>query len=174
MSISGITNLKNSDIQISDSISMSNDSLKSQYFNIFIPVNYSKKALSVKVNEVDFEFRVKDIPPPSYWFGNLNSSKQVSKSEFHLNNKVKAELSPSFSGVTFSVLSFDLVFISTKNNLQKTIHSEGEILTEEMRQVIKNSNVGDIFIFQNIQSRCSTGKKYEGITSLCFEIIEQK
>lgn len=170
MSISGITNLKNLDIQISDSISITRDSLKPQYFNIFIPVNYPNKALSVKVNKVDFEFRVKDVPPPSYLFGNLNSSKQISKSEFYINQKVKAELSPSFNGVTFTVLSFDLVFISTKNNLRKTIHSEGETLTEEMKQVIKNSSVGDIFIIQNFQSKCSTGKKYEGSTSLYFEI----
>lgn len=170
MSISDINNLNEVNISISDSISLTKDSLKLSYFNIFIPNSFRNNSLSIKVNKTDFLFRIKDIPSPIFYVGNFKKSEAIKKSYLFENIKLKAQLEPAFDRVHFEVVEYDFIYLSTVNNINKSLHIQGDLFSKELYEIVKNSSITDYIIFQNIKAKCSTGMIYESVNSLCFEI----
>ena len=115
------------------------------------------------------KFRVKDLPKPVAVIRNVVNS-QASKSALLAANRVEAEIKDfDFDGVKYDVVGYTFRY-KTKAGTTKEAKANGSAFTDEMKNAISGSNVGDIFLFTAIQVRGNDGKVKTLDSGICVEI----
>ncbi|MBR5081259.1 MAG: protein kinase [Bacteroidales bacterium] len=103
------------------------------------------------------KFRVKDLPKPVALIRNVVNG-QVSKSALQAAGRVEAEMKDfDFDGVHYDVVGYTFSY-KTKSGTTKEVKARSGSFTEEIRNVISQANVGDMFVFSSIQVRGNDGK----------------
>ncbi len=88
----------------------------------------------------------------------------------HAANRVKAELKDfDFDGVKYDVVGYTFRY-KTKTGTTKETKAYGAAFTDEMKNAINGSNVGDMFVFTAIQVRGNDGKTKTLETPIGVEI----
>jgi gliding motility-associated protein GldM len=111
------------------------------------------------------KFRIKDIPTPLGMVANKTGDDQMSKGEMGLIGAVFAKLDNFDFDLPFPVVSFDLTTLSN-NGLFVTKSASGNILTADMKGMLKNAKGGGRYTFENIKVRMPDGtvRKVPGVT----------
>lgn len=103
------------------------------------------------------KFRVKDLPKPTVFIRNVVNG-QVSKSALQAAGRVEAELKDfDFEDAHFDVVGYSFLY-KTKSGIVKEAKAKAGGFTDEIRTAISQSNVGDMFLFTDIQVRGNDGK----------------
>ena len=103
------------------------------------------------------KFRVKDLPKPTALIRNVVNG-LVSKSALLAANRVEAEMKDfDFDGVHYDVVGYTFRY-RTKSGTTKEAKANSGAFTDEMKNAINGSNVGDTFLFTAIQVRGNDGK----------------
>ena len=103
------------------------------------------------------KFRVKDLPKPTAIIRNVVNG-QVSKSALNSAGRVEAEMKDfDFDGVHYDVVGYTFRY-KTKSGTTKEAKATSGAFTDEIRNAISQSNVGDMFVFTAIQVRGNDGK----------------
>ena len=103
------------------------------------------------------KFRVKDLPKPTAIIRNVVNG-QVSKSALLAANRVEAEMKDfDFEGVHYDVVAYTFRY-KTKSGTSKEAKANSGAFTDEIKNAINQSNVGDMFQFTAIQVRGNDGK----------------
>ena len=103
------------------------------------------------------KFRVKDLPKPTALIRNVVNG-QVSKSALLAANRVEAEMKDfDFDGVHYDVVGYTFRY-KTKSGTTKEAKANAGAFTDEIKNAISQSNVGDMFVFTAIQVRGNDGK----------------
>ena len=103
------------------------------------------------------KFRVKDLPKPTPVIRNVVNG-VVSKSALLAANRVEAEMKDfDLNGVHYDVVSYTFRY-KTKSGAIKEVKASSGAFNNEIKNVISQSNVGDMFVFTAIQVRGNDGK----------------
>ena len=114
-------------------------------------------------------FRVKDLPKPTALIRNVVNG-QVSKSALQAAGRVEAEMKDfDFDGVHYDVVGYTFRY-KTKSGTTKEAKANSGNFTDEIRNAIGQSNVGDMFVFTAIQVRGNDGKTKTLETPIGIEI----
>ncbi len=115
------------------------------------------------------KFRVKDLPKPTALIRNVVNG-QVSKSALQAAGRVEAEMKDfDFEGVKYDVVGYTFRY-KTKSGTTKEAKANSGSFTDEIRNAISQSNVGDMFVFTAIQVRGNDGKTKTLETPIGIEI----
>lgn len=115
------------------------------------------------------KFRVKDLPKPQAIIRNVVNG-QVSKSALQAAGRVEAEMKDfDFDGVHYDVVGYTFRY-KTKSGTTKEAKASSGNFTDEIRNAIGQSNVGDMFQFTAIQVRGNDGKTKTLETPIGVEI----
>ena len=115
------------------------------------------------------KFRVKDLPKPQAIIRNVVNG-QVSKSALLAANRVEAEMKDfDFDGVKYDVVGYTFRY-KTKAGTTKEAKASSGAFTDEIKNAISGSNVGDMFQFTAIQVRGNDGKTKTLDTPIGVEI----
>ena len=115
------------------------------------------------------KFRVKDLPKPTALIRNVVNG-QVSKSALQAAGRVEAEMKDfDFDGVHYDVVGYTFRY-KTKSGTTKEAKANSGNFTDEIRNAIGQSNVGDMFVFTAIQVRGNDGKTKTLETPIGIEI----
>jgi hypothetical protein len=115
------------------------------------------------------KFRVKDLPKPTALIRNVVNG-QVSKSALNAAGRVEAEMKDfDFDGVHYDVVGYTFRY-KTKAGTTKEAKANSGAFTDEIRNAISQSNVGDMFVFTAIQVRGNDGKTKTLETPIGVEI----
>ena len=115
------------------------------------------------------KFRVKDLPKPEAIIRNVVNG-QVSKSALLAANRVEAEMKDfDFDGVHYDVVGYTFRY-KTKAGTTKEAKANSGAFTDEIKNAISGSNVGDMFQFTAIQVRGNDGKTKTLETPIGVEI----
>jgi len=115
------------------------------------------------------KFRVKDLPKPQALIRNVVNG-QVSKSALLAANRVEAEMKDfDFDGVKYDVVGYTFRY-KTKAGTTKEAKASSGAFTDEIKNAISGSNVGDMFQFTAIQVRGNDGKTKTLETPIGVEI----
>ena len=115
------------------------------------------------------KFRVKDLPKPQALIRNVVNG-QVSKSALQAAGRVEAEMKDfDFDGVKYDVVGYTFRY-KTKSGTTKEAKANSGSFTDEIRNAISQSNVGDMFQFTAIQVRGNDGKTKTLETPIGVEI----
>ena len=115
------------------------------------------------------KFRVKDLPKPTALIRNVVNG-QVSKSALQAAGRVEAEMKDfDFDGVHYDVVGYTFRY-KTKSGTTKEAKANSGGFTDEIRNAISQSNVGDMFVFTAIQVRGNDGKTKTIETPIGVEI----
>ena len=115
------------------------------------------------------KFRVKDLPKPQALIRNVVNG-QVSKSALLAANRVEAEMKDfDFDGVKYDVVGYTFRY-RTKAGTTKEAKANSGAFTDEIKNAISGSNVGDMFQFTAIQVRGNDGKTKTLETPIGVEI----
>ncbi|MBQ2179476.1 MAG: hypothetical protein II450_03630, partial [Prevotella sp.] len=115
------------------------------------------------------KFRVKDLPKPTALIRNVVNG-QVSKSALLAANRVEAEMKDfDFDGVHYDVVGYTFRY-KTKSGTTKEAKANAGAFTDEIKNAISQSNVGDMFVFTAIQVRGNDGKTKTLETPIGVEI----
>jgi len=115
------------------------------------------------------KFRVKDLPKPQALIRNVVNG-QVSKSALLAANRVEAEMKDfDFDGVKYDVVGYTFRY-KTKAGTTKEAKANSGAFTDEIKNAISGSNVGDMFQFTAIQVRGNDGKTKTLETPIGVEI----
>ena len=115
------------------------------------------------------KFRVKDLPKPTALIRNVVNG-QVSKSALLAANRVEAEMKDfDFDGVKYDVVGYTFRY-KTKAGTTKEAKANSGAFTDEIKNAISGSNVGDMFQFTAIQVRGNDGKTKTLETPIGVEI----
>ena len=103
------------------------------------------------------KFRVKDLPKPTALIRNVVNG-LVSKSALLAAGRVEAEMKDfDFDGVHYDVVAYTFRY-KTKSGTTKEAKANSGSFTDEIRNAISQSNVGDMFVFTAIQVKGNDGK----------------
>ena len=103
------------------------------------------------------KFRVKDLPKPTALIRNVVNG-LVSKSALLAAGRVEAEMKDfDFDGVHYDVVAYTFRY-KTKSGTTKEAKASSGSFTDEIRNAISQSNVGDMFVFTAIQVKGNDGK----------------
>jgi hypothetical protein len=113
-----------------------------------------------------FKFRVKRIPDPVAYFGNIKGDGLMSKAEMLNNDRLFARMENFDFDVLFHVISFSM--ITNEKGKWQEYKSKDNLLTDEMKNVLKNSSAGDMIFFQKVVVKGPDGtiRKIPGIDIL--------
>lgn len=115
------------------------------------------------------KFRVKDLPKPEAIIRNVQNG-LVSKSALLAANRVEAEMKDfDFDGVKYDVVGYTFRY-KTKAGTTKEAKANSGAFTDEIKNAISGSNVGDTFLFTAIQVRGNDGKTKTLDTPIGVEI----
>ena len=115
------------------------------------------------------KFRVKDLPKPTALIRNVQNG-LVSKSALLAANRVEAEMKDfDFDGVKYDVVGYTFRY-KTKAGTTKEAKANSGAFTDEIKNAISGSNVGDMFQFTAIQVRGNDGKTKTLETPIGVEI----
>ena len=115
------------------------------------------------------KFRVKDLPKPIAIIRNVVNG-VVSKSALLAANRVEAEMKDfDFDGVHYDVVGYTFRY-KTKSGTTKEAKANSGAFTDEIKNAISQSNVGDMFVFTAIQVRGNDGKTKTLETPIGVEI----
>ena len=115
------------------------------------------------------KFRVKDLPKPEAIIRNVQNG-LVSKSALLAANRVEAEMKDfDFDGVKYDVVGYTFRY-KTKAGTTKEAKASSGAFTDEIKNAISQSNVGDTFLFTAIQVRGNDGKTKTLDTPIGVEI----
>ena len=115
------------------------------------------------------KFRVKDLPKPEAVIRNVVNG-LVSKSALLAANRVEAEMKDfDFDGVHYDVVGYTFRY-KTKAGTTKEAKANSGTFTDEIKNAISGSNVGDMFVFTAIQVRGNDGKTKTLETPIGVEI----
>jgi hypothetical protein len=115
------------------------------------------------------KFRVKDLPKPTALIRNVVNG-QVSKGALNSAGRVEAEMKDfDFDGVHYDVVGYTFRY-KTKSGTTKEAKANSGAFTDEIRNAISQSNVGDMFVFTAIQVRGNDGKTKTLETPIGVEI----
>ena len=115
------------------------------------------------------KFRVKDLPKPEAIIRNVVNG-LVSKSALLAANRVEAEMKDfDFDGVKYDVVGYTFRY-KTKAGTTKEAKANSGAFTDEIKNAISGSNVGDTFLFTAIQVRGNDGKTKTLDTPIGVEI----
>ena len=115
------------------------------------------------------KFRVKDLPKPTALIRNVVNG-LVSKSALLAANRVEAEMKDfDFDGVHYDVVAYTFRY-KTKSGTTKEAKANSGAFTDEIKNAISQSNVGDMFVFTAIQVRGNDGKTKTLETPIGVEI----
>ena len=115
------------------------------------------------------KFRVKDLPKPTALIRNVQNG-LVSKSALLAANRVEAEMKDfDFDGVKYDVVGYTFRY-KTKAGTTKEAKASSGAFTDEIKNAISGSNVGDMFQFTAIQVRGNDGKTKTLETPIGVEI----
>ena len=115
------------------------------------------------------KFRVKDLPKPTALIRNVQNG-LVSKSALLAANRVEAEMKDfDFDGVKYDVVGYTFRY-KTKAGTTKEAKASSGAFTDEIKNAISGSNVGDTFLFTAIQVRGNDGKTKTLDTPIGVEI----
>ena len=115
------------------------------------------------------KFRVKDLPKPVAIIRNVVNG-VVSKSALQAAGRVEAEMKDfDFDGVKYDVVGYTFRY-KTKSGTTKEAKANSGSFTDEIRNAISQSNVGDMFQFTAIQVRGNDGKTKTLETPIGVEI----
>ena len=115
------------------------------------------------------KFRVKDLPQPEAIIRNVQNG-LVSKSALLAANRVEAEMKDfDFDGVHYDVVGYTFRY-KTKAGTTKEAKANSGAFTDEIKNAISGSNVGDTFLFTAIQVRGNDGKTKTLETPIGVEI----
>ncbi len=115
------------------------------------------------------KFRVKDLPKPEAVIRNVVNG-LVSKSALLAANRVEAEMKDfDFDGVHYDVVGYTFRY-KTKAGTTKEAKANSGTFTDEIKNAINGSNVGDMFVFTAIQVRGNDGKTKTLETPIGVEI----
>ena len=115
------------------------------------------------------KFRVKDLPKPTALIRNVVNG-LVSKSALLAAGRVEAEMKDfDFDGVHYDVVAYTFRY-KTKSGTTKEAKANSGSFTDEIRNAISQSNVGDMFVFTAIQVRGNDGKTKTLETPIGVEI----
>ena len=115
------------------------------------------------------KFRVKDLPKPTALIRNVVNG-LVSKSALLAANRVEAEMKDfDFEGVHYDVVAYTFRY-KTKSGTTKEAKASSGAFTDEIKNAISQSNVGDTFLFTAIQVRGNDGKTKTLETPIGVEI----
>ena len=115
------------------------------------------------------KFRVKDLPKPEAIIRNVQNG-LVSKSALLAANRVEAEMKDfDFDGVHYDVVGYTFRY-KTKSGTTKEAKANSGTFTDEIKNAISGSNVGDTFLFTAIQVRGNDGKTKTLETPIGVEI----
>ena len=115
------------------------------------------------------KFRVKDLPKPEAIIRNVQNG-LVSKSALLAANRVEAEMKDfDFDGVHYDVVGYTFRY-KTKAGTTKEAKANSGAFTDEIKNAISGSNVGDTFLFTAIQVRGNDGKTKTLETPIGVEI----
>ena len=115
------------------------------------------------------KFRVKDLPKPEAVIRNVVNG-LVSKSALLAANRVEAEMKDfDFDGVHYDVVGYTFRY-KTKSGTTKEAKANSGTFTDEIKNAISGSNVGDMFVFTAIQVRGNDGKTKTLETPIGVEI----
>ncbi len=105
----------------------------------------------------NMKFRVKDLPKPTALIRNVVNG-LVSKSALLAAGRVEAEMKDfDFDGVHYDVVAYTFRY-KTKSGTTKEAKASSGSFTDEIRNAISQSNVGDMFVFTAIQVKGNDGK----------------
>ena len=103
------------------------------------------------------EFRVKDLPKPTVYIRNVVNG-TVSRTALNGAGGITAEMKDfEFDGIQYAVVGFTMRY-KTKAGTTKEAKANSGSFTDEMRNAINSSNVGDMFVFTAIQVKGPDGK----------------
>ena len=103
------------------------------------------------------KFRVKDLPKPIALIRNVVSS-QTTKSALLAASRVEAQVKDfDFDGAHYDVVGYTFRY-KTKSGTTKEVKANSGSFTEEVKNAISQSNVGDMFIYTDIKVRGNDGK----------------
>ena len=115
------------------------------------------------------KFRVKDLPKPEAVIRNVVNG-LVSKGALLAANRVEAEMKDfDFDGVHYDVVGYTFRY-KTKSGTTKEAKANSGAFTDEIKNAINQSNVGDMFVFTAIQVRGNDGKTKTLETPIGVEI----
>ena len=102
-------------------------------------------------------FRVKDLPKPTPVIRNVVNG-HVSKSALLAAGRIEAEMKDfDLDGVRYDVVGYTMIY-KTKAGTEKECKVTGAAFTDEMKNAINASNVGDMLVFTAIQVKGNDGK----------------
>ena len=115
------------------------------------------------------KFRVKDLPKPEALIRNVVNG-LVSKNALLAAGRVEAEMKDfDFDGVHYDVVGYTFRY-KTKSGTTKEAKANAGAFTDEIKNAISQSNVGDMFVFTAIQVRGNDGKTKTLETPIGVEI----
>ena len=115
------------------------------------------------------KFRVKDLPKPEAIIRNVVNG-LVSKNALLAAGRVEAEMKDfDFDGVHYDVVGYTFRY-KTKSGTTKEAKANASSFTDEIKNAISQSNVGDMFVFTAIQVRGNDGKTKTLETPIGIEI----
>ena len=117
----------------------------------------------------NFEFRVKNVPPPQPYFGGKTiSDATIKKTAATAAQGVSARLDNfEFEGVRFTVTQFKLVMIVNGTPIERLVR--GNRLGSDDKVMIRKARIGSKIWIENIKAKGPDGK-VRSLGSLAFKV----
>ena len=129
--------------------------------------------ITVKTNggEQHFSFRVKSIPDPiaALGGGSQRHGGNMKLGEFKAQRGVMVMLENFDFDARCSIVSYQLVQVRGGSPVSSVIN-EGGAYNEEAQKMVSNAQVGDVFFFDDIKSRCPGDAMARDLGSMSFKL----
>jgi GldM C-terminal domain len=105
-------------------------------------------------DSTEFEFLAHALPNPVARIAGVSNLTSLMPEQFHVQKSLLASMKPETPNVLCIVASFDITCIR-RNNSRTTLRNNGAMFNAPVRALVSTADSGDIFLFENIQSRCA-------------------
>ncbi len=122
----------------------------------YVEVNRRGKFnVKVKTSEdsTEFEFLARAMPNPVARIAGVSNVTSIMPEQFHVQKSLLASMTPDAPTVLCIVASFEITCIR-RNSSRISLRNEGAMFSSQVRALVSTADSGDIFLFENIQSRC--------------------
>lgn len=140
-------------------------------FYIFRATQPGRAKVTVKAGyyEEYYDFQMKYIPNPVAKLGNKNSG-EIAAGELNAQGGISAWLE-NFDFDSYCVIKRYTMTRIAKNGSQETVENEGAKFEETTTNLLKVSETGDVYLFENIESKCPGDEENRKINSLIFRVL---
>lgn len=119
-------------------------------------------------NPIKYEYNVKRIPDPVAYLG-AQKSGSMSAGQFRAQSGVVALLDDFVYNAKCEIIGFELVYIARRSD-PILVTNQGARFTASASNLISRASPGDIYIFDNVRTKCPGDINSRQINAMAFFI----